>query len=52
MGNRVSVNPQSGQKNAALGAKPADCGLTDPRLPISAVSTRFYDAHGLSAEGL
>jgi hypothetical protein len=35
---------------ADLGPKFADIGLTEPRLPISAVSTRSYDPHGLSEE--
>ena len=35
---------------ADLGPKLACFGLTEPRLPISAVSTRFYDPHDLSEE--
>ena len=39
------------QNFADLGPKFAGCGLTDPRLPIVVLSTRFYDPHDLS-EGL
>ena len=38
------------QTFADLGPKFADIGLTDPRLPIVVVSTRFYDPHDLSEE--
>ena len=38
------------QTFADLGPKFAGCGLTDPRLPVRAVSTRFYDPHDLSEE--
>jgi hypothetical protein len=38
------------QTFADLGPKFAYCGLTDPRLPIVVVSTRFYDPHDLSEE--
>jgi hypothetical protein len=35
---------------ADLGPKIAGIGLTGPRLPVRAVSTRFYDPHDLSEE--
>ena len=35
---------------ADLGPKFTDIGLTDPRLPISAVSTHVYDPNDLSEE--
>jgi hypothetical protein len=38
------------QAFAGLGPRFACCGLTDPRLPVRAVSTRFYDPHDLSEE--
>jgi hypothetical protein len=38
------------QTCAGLGPKFAYCGLTDPRLPILAASTRFYDPHDVSEE--
>ena len=36
------------QAFADLGPKFAGIGLTDPRLPVRAVSTRFYDPNDLS----